>query len=52
MYKLKGLNKRILILKYVLGFSKEEIGRKMGISQRSVSRNIKDSIDMLKEDFA
>ncbi len=50
--KLKGLNKKILILKYVLGFSQEEIGKKMGISQRSVSRNIKNSMDALKENFA
>ncbi len=49
--KLKGLNKKILILKYVPGFSQEEIGKKMGISQRTVSRNIQDSIDILKEDF-
>ncbi|MCD4670172.1 MAG: sigma-70 family RNA polymerase sigma factor [Actinomycetia bacterium] len=49
--KLKGLNKKILILKYVLGFSQEEIGGKMGISQKSVSRNIQDSIDKLRENF-
>jgi RNA polymerase sporulation-specific sigma factor len=46
--KLKGFNKRILILKYVFGFSQEEIGRELGISQRSVSRKIKDSIESLR----
>lgn len=49
--KLKGLNKKVLLLKYIFGFSQEEIGRKMGISQRSVSRNIQDSIDVLKENL-
>lgn len=49
--KLKGLNKKILLLKYIFGFSQEEIGKKMGISQKSVSRNIKDSIDILKNNL-
>ena len=49
--RLKGLNKKILLLKYIFGFSQEEIGRKMGISQRSISRNIQDSIDILKENL-
>jgi RNA polymerase sporulation-specific sigma factor len=47
--RLKGFNKRILILKYVFGFSQEEIGKDLGISQRSVSRKIKDSIDILRD---
>jgi len=49
--RLKGLNKKILLLKYIFGFSQEEIGKKMGISQRTVSRSIKDSIDVLKENL-
>ena len=49
--RLKGLNKKILVLKYVLGFSQEEIGRKMGLSQRTVSRNIRDSLKKIKEDI-
>lgn len=49
--RLKGVNKKILLLKYVFGFSQEEIGKKMGISQKSVSRNIKDSLDKLKDDI-
>jgi len=49
--RLKGLNKKILLLKYIFGFSQEEIGKKMGISQRSVSRNIQNSIDVLKENL-
>ena len=49
--KLKGSSKKILILKYVFGFSQEEIGKKMGISQKSVSRKLKDSIETLKGYF-
>ena len=49
--RLKGLNKKILILKYIFGFSQEEIGKKMGISQKTVSRNIKDSLEKIKEDI-
>jgi RNA polymerase sigma factor (sigma-70 family) len=50
--RLKGLNKKILVLKYIFGFSQEEIGKKMGISQKTVSRNIKDSLEKIKEDIA
>ena len=49
--KLKGSNKKILILKYIFGFSQEEIGKKMGISQKSVSRKLRDSIETLKGYF-
>ena len=49
--KLKGSNKKILILKYVFGFSQEEIGKKMGISQKSVSRKLRDSLETLKNYF-
>lgn len=49
--KLKGSSKKILILKYVFGFSQEEIGKKMGISQKSVSRKLRDSIKTLKSYF-
>ena len=49
--KLKGSSKKILILKYVFGFSQEEIGKKMGISQKSVSRKLRDSIETLKSYF-
>jgi len=49
--KLKGPSKKILILKYVFGFSQEEIGKKMGISQKSVSRKLRDSLDTLKSYF-
>jgi len=49
--KLKGPSKKILILKYVFGFSQEEIGKKMGISQKSVSRKLSDSLDTLKSYF-
>jgi RNA polymerase sigma factor (sigma-70 family) len=50
--RLKGLNKKILVLKYIFGLSQEEIGKKMGLSQRTVSRNIKDSLEKIKEDIA
>jgi len=50
--KLRGLNKRILILSYFLGFSQKEIGKKIGISQKSVSRNLKESIKKLKGYYA
>ncbi len=46
--KLCNLNKKILILSYFLGFSQKEIGEKIGISQRSVSRNLEESIKILK----
>ncbi len=49
--KLKGSNKKILLLKYVFGFSQEEIGQKMGISQKSVSRKLQDSIKTLRGHF-
>ena len=49
--KLKGPSKKILILKYVFGFSQEEIGEKMGISQKSVSRKLRDSIETLRGYF-
>ena len=49
--KLKGSNKKILILKYVFGFSQEEIGKKMGISQKTVSRHLQDSIKTLRDHF-
>ena len=49
--KLKGSNKKILILKYVFGFSQDEIGKKMGISQKSVSRKLRESLETLKSYF-
>jgi len=49
--RLKGINKKIIVLKYILGLSQEEIGKKMGISQRSVSRNLKDSLEKIKEEI-
>jgi len=49
--RLNGFNKRILVLKYVFGFSQDEIGKKLGISQRSVSRKIKDSIESLRNNI-
>ena len=50
--RLKGMNKKVLILKYVFGFSQEEIGRKIGISQKSVSRRLKDSLKTLRGNFS
>jgi len=50
--RLHKLNKKILVLSYFLGFSQEEIGKKIGISQKSVSRKLKESIKQLKEYFA
>jgi len=47
--KLSGLNKKILILSYFSGLSQKEIGEKVGISQKSVSRKLKECIDILKE---
>jgi len=49
--KLCSLNKKILVLNYFLGFSQEEISKKIGISQKSVSRKLKESIKALKEYF-
>lgn len=50
--KLCSLNKKIVVLSYFLGFSQEEIGKRVGISQKSVSRKLKESIKTLKEYFA
>lgn len=47
--KLDSLNKKILILSYFSGLSQKEIGKEVGISQKSVSRKLKDCIDTLKE---
>jgi RNA polymerase sigma-B factor len=47
--RLCSLNRKILVLSYFLGFSQKEIGEKVGISQKSVSRKIKESISALKE---
>ena len=47
--KLCGLNKKILVLSYYSGLSQKEIGEKIGISQKSVSRKLKESIRILKE---
>ncbi len=50
--KLRGLNKKIIILSYFLGFSQKEIGERVGISQKSVSRKLRESIKILKGYFA
>jgi RNA polymerase sigma factor (sigma-70 family) len=50
--KLCGINKKIIVLSYFLGFSQKEIGKKIGISQKSVSRKLKESIRILKGYFA
>jgi len=49
--RLKSLNKKILVLKYFFGLSQEEIGRKTGLSQRTVSRKLKDSLEEIGKDF-
>ena len=50
--KLCNLNKKIVILSYFLGFSQKEIGKRIGISQKSVSRKLEESIRTLKEYYA
>jgi len=50
--KLCYLNKKIVVLSYVLGFSQKEIGEKIDISQKSVSRKLEESIKALKEYYA
>lgn len=50
--KLCDLNKKIVVLSYFLGFSQKEIGEKIGISQKSVSRKLEESIRTLKEYYA
>ncbi len=50
--KLCNINRKILFLSYFMGFSQSEIGEQMGISQKSVSRKLKQSIRDLKEYFA
>lgn len=50
--KLCSLNKKIIVLSYFLGFSQKEIGKKIGISQKSVSRKLDESIRTLRGYFA
>lgn len=50
--KLCVLNKKIVVLSYFLGFSQKEIGKKIGISQKSVSRKLEESIRTLKEYYS
>ena len=50
--KLGDLNKRIVVLSFFLGFNQKEIGEKIGISQKSVSRKLEESIKTLKEYYA
>ncbi len=47
--RLKGANKKILVMKYIFGLTQEEIGKKVGMSQKSVSRNLKETLKDLKE---
>ena len=47
--KLTGLHKKILISNYFLGYSQEEIGKRAGISQKSVSRHLSEAIKTLKK---
>ncbi len=49
--RLKSLNKKILVLKYFFGLSQEEIGKKTGLSQRTVSRKLKDSLEEISKEF-
>ena len=46
--KLSGLKKKILILNYFMGYNQDEVGKKVGISQRSVSRYLKLAVNDLK----
>ena len=47
--RLKNADKKILVMKYIFGLTQEEIGRKVGMSQKSVSRNLKETLKDLKE---
>lgn len=46
--KLSSLHKRILISNYILGLSQSEIGKRIGISQKSVSRHLNEAIKKLR----
>ena len=46
--KLKKADKKILLMKYIFGLSQEEIGKKIGMTQKSVSRNLKETLKGLK----
>ena len=50
--RLKSADKKILLMKYIFGLSQDEIGRKVGMSQKSVSRNLKETLKLLKTTFA
>lgn len=47
--RLRSLNKKIVVLSYFSGLSQKEIGEQVGISQRSVSRKLSESINILRE---
>lgn len=49
--KLKGLQKKILLFKFIFGMSQEEIGKKVGLSQKSVSRHLNESIRTLRDNL-
>ncbi len=50
--RLKSADKKILLMKYIFGLSQEEIGRKVGMSQKSISRNLKETLKLLKTALA
>jgi len=46
--KLTGRQKKAFISNYVLGLSQQEIGKKMGISQKTVSKHLNEAVQSLK----
>lgn len=49
MDRLKSLNKKVLIMKFFMGFSQKEIGDRIGFSQKHVSRKINEALKDLRE---
>jgi RNA polymerase sigma-B factor len=50
--KLAELQKKIFILNFIIGKTQEEIGKEIGLSQKSVSRHLNESIYTLKKEIS
>jgi RNA polymerase sigma factor (sigma-70 family) len=49
--KLSRLQKKIFISNFILGKTQQEIGKEIGLSQKTVSKNIKESLAILKKEI-
>ncbi len=49
--KLSRVQKKIFILNFILGKTQQEIGTEIGLSQKSISKHLKESITILKKEI-